>query len=146
MTQNVYKLKHWSMHHIVYLMYIYEVYILELKFIQKVRIFVHFLYSTWVAWVRFAIYTFCIHLYTFCVHLWSIHFVVYIWNKSVYKKYTFLYMHFAIYTFIYFLCTLMKYKFCSIHLELLSTWHPLSNFDLLPQLVVTLVSQNMAIS
>ena len=28
MTQNVYKLKHWSMHHIVYLVYIYEVYIL----------------------------------------------------------------------------------------------------------------------
>ena len=141
------------MHHIVYIVYIYEVYILELKFIQKVHIaytksthFVHFLYSTWVAWVRFAIYTFCIHLYTFCVHLWSIHFVVYIWNKSVYKKYTFLYMYFAIYTFIYFLRTLMKYTFCSIHLELLSTWHPLSNFDLLPQLVVTLVSQNMAIS
>ena len=29
---------------------------------------------------------------------------------------------------------------------LLSTWHPLSNFDLLTQLVVTLVSQNIVIS
>ena len=28
---------------------------------------------------------------------------------------------------------------------LLSTWHPLSNFDLLTQLVVTLVSQNIVI-
>ena len=40
---------------------------LELKFIQKVHIFGHFLYSTWVTWVRFAIYAFCIHLYTFCI-------------------------------------------------------------------------------
>ena len=44
-------------------------------------------------------YTKCIQIQTLkytshcipCVHLWSIHFVVYNWNLSVYKKYTFLY-------------------------------------------------------
>ena len=58
---------------------------LELRCIQKVHIFVHFLYSTWVAWVRFAIYTFCIHLYTFCI---ASMLPTLIWNRVVYKKYT----------------------------------------------------------
>ena len=57
----------------------------ELKCIQKVRIFVHFLYSTWSAWVRFVIYTFCIHLYTFCI---ASMLPTLIWNRILYKKYT----------------------------------------------------------
>ena len=58
---------------------------LELKCIQKVHIFVHFLYSTWVAWVHFVIYTFCIHLYTFCI---ASMLPTLIWNRILYKKYT----------------------------------------------------------
>ena len=57
----------------------------ELKCIQKVHIFVHFLYSTWSAWVRFVIYTFCIHLYTFCI---ASMLPALIWNRILYKKYT----------------------------------------------------------
>ena len=56
-----------------------------LKCIQKVHIFVHFLYRTCVAWARcFAIYTVCIHLYTFCIVpvLPTL-----IWNRNAYKKY-----------------------------------------------------------
>ena len=40
--------------------------------------------------------------------------------------------------------TLFMYKLFNIFLLL--TWHPLSNFDLLTQLLVTLVSQNIVIN
>ena len=58
---------------------------IHLELIQKVHIFVHFLYSTWVTWVRFAIYAFCIHLYTFCI---ASMLPTLIWNRILYKKYT----------------------------------------------------------
>ena len=57
---------------------------LELKCIQKVHIFVHFLYSTWSAWVRFQP-LWSIHLYTFCI---ASMLPTLIWNRILYKKYT----------------------------------------------------------
>ena len=60
----------------------------ELKCIQKVHIFVHFLYrqySTWSVWVHFVIYTFCIHLYTFCI---ASMLPTLSWNRILYKEYT----------------------------------------------------------
>ena len=146
------------MHHIVYLVYIYEVYILQYTFGTKVytksthfcTLFVQYM-SCLSALCDLYILHF-VYIYILFAYISEVYILQYTFETKLYTKSTHFCTLFVQYMGclsalcdLYILYTFMKYTFCSVHLELLSTWHPLSNFDL-TQLVVTLVSQNIVIS